>query len=343
MKEMNWDLPSTKKHIKEASKVGLELIGKGNNTDRHYREYLFKKCGHIQDMQITHIRSGFFKCRVCYKQELEEDAESVGFKHISIISNTEHEYSCNKCNHHQTFQHSNVRKNEIKCENCWEETLINEAKKENLTVIEKSSRASRIYRFNACGHTQKIYIHTVRNRETRCNTCYNKKILSKLHKEAFIAGVKLLGEAQNKKSSYREYKILDCGHIQDIGTKEIRNHSFLCSICSDTSRTKPSKIYLIEFSHINFHWLKMGYSKKVETRIKQYQLRAGIKYKVLKKVDFKDAITAHEEESKMHKANKNKKLSKKKMSTYMKYGNTECYPIEMKEQLLEELASLESK
>ena len=343
MKEIDWDSKTTKKHIIEASKVGLKLIGKGNNPDRHYREYLFKGCGHTQDMQITHVRSGSFKCRICYKKELEDDAKSVGFKHIRIISKSKHEYSCIKCNHYQTFQPDAVTKNEIKCENCWEKTLINEAKKENLTIIKKSSNASRIYKFNKCGHTQRIFIQTVRNKETRCNTCYNKNIIDKLNEEAFQAGVKLLGEAQNKKSNYRRYKILDCGHIQDIGTKEIRNHSFLCAKCTDTSRTKPSKIYLIEFNYENFNWLKIGYSKKVETRIKQYQLKKEIKYKVLKKVDFVDAITAHREESKIHKNYKDDKLSKNKMSSYMKYGNTECYPIKMKEILLEKLANLGNK
>jgi len=64
---------------------------------------------------------------------------------------------------------------------------------------------------------------------------------------------------------------------------------------------------------------------------------------ILKKVDFVDAITAHREESKIHKNYKDDKLSKNKMSSYMKYGNTECYPIKMKEILLEKLANLGNK
>ena len=63
----------------------------------------------------------------------------------------------------------------------------------------------------------------------------------------------------------------------------------------------------------------------------------------LKKVNFIDAIRAHREESKIHKNYKDNKLSKNKMSSYMKYGNTECYPIEMKEILLEKLANLGNK
>ena len=47
----------------EAKKAGLRLIGEGHST--HYRKYRFMECGHEQEIAISAVRSGFFKCFEC--------------------------------------------------------------------------------------------------------------------------------------------------------------------------------------------------------------------------------------------------------------------------------------
>lgn len=51
---INWKSAFTKKHIREARVVGLELIGPGKNKD--YRTYRFIKCHHKKEFQPVHIR-----------------------------------------------------------------------------------------------------------------------------------------------------------------------------------------------------------------------------------------------------------------------------------------------
>ena len=48
---------------KEAEREGLQLIGSGRNA--HYRKYRFVDCGHEQEIAISAVRSGFFKCFEC--------------------------------------------------------------------------------------------------------------------------------------------------------------------------------------------------------------------------------------------------------------------------------------
>ena len=65
MKELDWNSPTTKKHYKEAVKVGLELIGLGNIPDvnkngssMNTRTYKFLECGHTKVLATGAVRGG---------------------------------------------------------------------------------------------------------------------------------------------------------------------------------------------------------------------------------------------------------------------------------------------
>lgn len=48
---------------KEANLVGLELKGKGRNG--YWRTYVFKECGHVQEIQKSNVRNNNFVCNAC--------------------------------------------------------------------------------------------------------------------------------------------------------------------------------------------------------------------------------------------------------------------------------------
>jgi hypothetical protein len=178
----------------------------------------------------------------------------------------------------------------------------------------------------------------VRKKSFKCQICHENKF----KEEAKRAGLMLIGKGRS--AVYRNYKFNDCKHIQEITTNNVRINSFICNTCHETSRDKPSKIYLLKMSYKNSNWLKLGYAKILANRIRQYGLIDGVSTKLLFEVSYKRGRDAHTQESKLHKKYISKKLNKIEMKKYLtKSGNNECYSIEIKNELLDELANLGNK
>lgn len=51
------------RHKIEADEAGLIFIGHGKTS--YFRKYKFKSCGHEQEIAVSAVRSGFFKCFTC--------------------------------------------------------------------------------------------------------------------------------------------------------------------------------------------------------------------------------------------------------------------------------------
>ena len=212
---------------------------------------------------------------------------------------------------------------------------IKEAKAVGLTLLGPGRNAnySRIYRFNKCRHQQEIRTAKVRNNSFRCNQC----LQIKLETEAEAVGLTLLGKGRN--TDYKTYRFNKCKHKQEIGPHKVRSNSFICNTCEETSRDLPSKVYLLKIQSGSFIWLKLGYAKQINTRIRQYQLPKDTKTKRLIVIDFDTGREAHRYESSLHKKYIRKRLPIKKMKEFHKNGYNECYPLEMLDKLLEELES----
>jgi hypothetical protein len=146
---------------------------------------------------------------------------------------------------------------------------IKEAKAVGLTLIGAGKDANyRTYRFNnskKCKrkHEQEIQIGMVRNNNFRCNQCHQIKLES----EAKAVGLTLIGEGRN--ATYRTYRCNKCKYKQEIQTGNVRNNSFICNTCEETSRDLPSNVYLLKIKHKDNEWIKLGYAKSIKTRIQQ--------------------------------------------------------------------------
>tara|TARA_B100000029_G_scaffold227127_1_gene224952 strand:- start:907 stop:1200 length:294 start_codon:yes stop_codon:yes gene_type:complete len=86
-------------------------------------------------------------------------------------------------------------------------------------------------------------------------------------------------------------------------------------------------------------WLKLGYAKEIENRRKEYGLPKRAKTELLKVVNFKTGDDAHNFEAAVHSKYIRKRLKMKTMEKFhTRSGANECYPIQMKDVLLEELS-----
>ena len=206
-------------------------------------------------------------------------------------------------------------------------------------MIGKGKNANyRTYRFNNSSkckrkHEQEIQIGMVRNNNFRCNQCHQIKLES----EAKAVGLTLIGEGRN--ATYRTYRCNKCKYKQEIQTGNVRNNSFICNTCEETSRDLPSNVYLLKIKHKDNEWIKLGYAKSIKTRIQQYQLPKRTIVKRCKVIKFETGREAHEFEASLHKKYIRKRLPIKKMKKYHKFGFRECYPMKMLDTLMDELES----
>ena len=320
------------KHGAEAQKKGLALVGKGKNL--RYRLYKFIDCGHEQEIAVSNVRNHESLCDRCFQKKLKSEAQAVGLILLGAGKNKNYRmYQFNECGHKKEIQPSLIRKNSIECDECYQKKLEDEAKLVGLTLIGPGRNVFyRQYRFNLCGHEVEKSPGAVRDNRLRCETCLQKR----LEKEAQAVGLVLLGS--EKRVTYRIYRFVNCEHEQAIRLDSVRQNSFICQMCENTSRELPSKVYLLKIYAGSKIWLKLGYAKELQTRIKQYRLPEKAIVEEIKVIDFDTGREAHEYEALLHKKFISSRLLAKEMRRFHKgNGFNECYPVSIMAALKSEL------
>ncbi|MGL4763828.1 MAG: hypothetical protein ACRC2N_02120 [Aeromonas sp.] len=101
----------------EAAVAGLEIVGESPNTGN--RVYRFINCGHVQEIQLHHVRSGKFECRGCIREKHEQEAAVAGLEIVGESPNTDKRvYRCIGCGHCREFEVVRVRSGAVKCPAC---------------------------------------------------------------------------------------------------------------------------------------------------------------------------------------------------------------------------------
>ena len=334
MKELNWKDKRTQKFAKEAESRNLLLVGDSNKSG--YKFYKFKECGHIRELRLDKVRDNIFECKTCKKEKHKKEANNAGFHFLKYSNKSAYAiYKCKKCNHIQDFQYTHIRNKKVQCELCYEEQLRKNAKLKGLEIKKIINGSYGVYKILDCGHEKKLTHSHVKHNEVECKICFQEK----LNNEAKKAGLKIIGKAV-KGRGRRKYKFIECGHEKEMYIKHVRQLTFICDKCFDGFRDAPSKIYLLKLRYKMFEWLKLGYSKDIPKRIKNYKLHDDVSVEILEAIDFNDGHIAYELEANIHSKNHKNKIKPELISKYITSGINECYPIEMKEILLEELADL---
>jgi predicted nucleic acid-binding Zn ribbon protein len=206
---------------KDAKELGLMLIGAGRS--RHYKTYRFDQCGHEQEIHTGALREKEFSCQTCIVKKHHKEAKNAGLKLIGAGRNRHHKtYRFDQCGHEQEIHLSDVRNNNVRCHQCFQDKLDKEAKAVGLTLLGAGrNNASRTYRFNKCGHTRSIEMADVRRNNFRCNTCEetsrdlpSKVYLLKIQSGSFI-WLKL-GYAKTVKTRIREYRLPEDAKVKRL-------------------------------------------------------------------------------------------------------------------------------
>jgi len=316
--------------VNEAKEKGLTIVGTCEN--KRYRTYQFNDCGHEQQLTMDNVRNNLFRCDACFQEGFHNDAKS---KNLIIIGKGKKRgclnYQFIDCDHKQEIRPCRVKGGEFYCRQCLELKIAKEAVERGLILTNKpcTKPRYRIYKL-PCKHEKQILVTHVRNNNFQCEICHKQKYTD----DAVKVGLTLLGDSRN--ANYRKY-LLPCSHEQEIRVCHVKNNNFQCQQCEETSRTLPSNVYLLKIECEGFAWLKYGYAKTVETRIKQYGLPDKSNVELLASVSFNTGNEAHLFEESVHKVHDQHKLNPEDMTHYMKSGGHECYPISMQDKLLKTL------
>jgi hypothetical protein len=137
-----------------------------------YGLFLFKDCGHKQEIQNDAIRKNNFKCRFCYEKKLKEEAEAAGLTWIKQTRIGYGLFRFKDCGHEQEIQNTHVRLQTcFKCQLCFMEKLTTEAALVGLNWLKQTRQNYGLFRFNECGHQQEIANANVRRNRFKCQTC----------------------------------------------------------------------------------------------------------------------------------------------------------------------------
>ena len=321
------------KLILEASLKGLKYIGEGK--DNYYKVYQFIACKHIQEMQSTNVRNSEVNCETCKIEVYEKAAKKKNLTFLGAgRSNDYKHYKFDSCGHKRDIRPTSVNNCTPICFECLEATNVESAERLDLKIIGKSSDGDKNktrYEFNSCGHQEDIHRSTVRQGYGRCTICYDDRFLN----EADEAGLILIGLGKN--GNYRNYKFKNCEH--EIQLIHVRQKSFICNSCTETSRDLPSNVYLLEISVGDKSWLKLGFAKDVQFRASSYGLPSSAEIDILKIIPFGSGIAAHEFENSLKAKYLEFRLSPDEMRGYHRTsGHTECFSTEVLIRLQEELS-----
>ncbi|MDC0587018.1 hypothetical protein OAP06_04645 [Gammaproteobacteria bacterium] len=218
----------------EAEVAGVKLVGEGSNKNN--KLYMFKQCGHTQELSLYNIRHLKIHCNECKLNELRKEAKNVGLELISKVRTERYLYKIKSCGCEKIISPHNVRKNNFRCKPCLLLRLENEAEEVGLILLGAGRNgAFRTYRFKICGHEKSIATSSVRNDEFRCEICYE----AILKKDAKAIGLELLGKGKN--AFYRYYQFKICGHKKEMQYMHVRQKVAECKICLQARWEKEAK------------------------------------------------------------------------------------------------------
>ena len=332
------------------AKINAEYLGNCPLKGGAYHRLHFS-CGHIESKTQQQIVTNRLSCVTCKKEDAKLAKTSVKKGWILLGPPVKQKKSNGKpdhnfklfrnaaCDHFREIQTSTIYhpKNVPKCYVCLLKKRELEALEKGLLLLGlgKTKDYGR-YQFVKCKHKKKLQYHTVQYFHPICDECFRHELVKNAQK------IDWTYTRDSKKMGYAWYAHNDCGNEQKVAYSAIKNSNVNCQNCQESSRTKPSNLYLLRIEVEGMmEWLKLGYSDDVARRVTQYGLPDN---HVVSHIQVRHVATgneAHALEQLIHKMFEPERLPKEKMNVlHTKSGASECYPMELQVKLEHALRSV---
>lgn len=332
-------------YIEEAEAVGLTFVERADKSYGdgylNYSKYIVNSCGHSNYYQHTHVRRNNVKCRICLEEEYNKLANERNFDVLhKLVGVSVQMCKCRTCGYESSRSLQALRNTKTSsCKNCYELSLIKIAEGKGLTYLGISELGGvfRKFKFNKCGHIKDINATCVSIDRFECKDC----ITLRYKEEAKSVGIEYIENVGTE--GYSKYK-LSCGCIKVLRRDHVRDGSFLCDFCGDNHYIKPSNIYLLKVSKDDVSFLKLGYSINVKLRKQNYMAAEGSIIEDIAITEVSTGAKAKDIELALHRKYKKHRLNKLDCKYILKNnGHTECYPISLLDNLLQELNNIKKE
>jgi len=332
----------------EASSAGVKILGPGTNV--HYRNYLIEECGHSVNLKTQSVRDNTFKCPICKDEQFINEAKSVALTligeasadlDVSIKRSNYRLYKIDECGHEQNLKLSHVRDGNFNCDTCNFSTLTQRAKFSGYSIVGQNNGSISNVKCLAAGHPSIIKNGQLGRGKIQCLQCFEDR----LRKEAHAANLTYQGQADRKlfDANFRLYTCNRCKNELTMRITNVKIKSFLCEYCDESHLDLPSNVYLLKVSSTDFTWVKLGYARDVPSRIMGYGLTGECNPEILEVLPFNTGREAKRFELSLHAKYKKLRLDASKMKRYHKQnGQTECYSLDAKNILHQELVNREN-
>lgn len=345
--------------LEEEAKIRhLRIVGQ--SSTHGYRLYEHMNCKHRQELTIGGVRSAAeistepYPCTKCFLDNLAKEAISAGliFQGHSDIKRGKNNYYryLAPCGHILIRQVDQIKKGMWMCRTCGLSKnagdsgyravgtrVAEEAESFGLELVGDGSTAStKTYKFKKCGHLTEREPGSLRAyKEKKCLICTDEKVTATLLKQ----GLEIVGDGAKK--GRRLIKLSECGHIREADFSAALEGHVRCHECGETFLRKPSNLYLLRIKAFEQEWLKLGFAKTVESRVKKYGLPKVATIDVLEIWPTATAQIARTTEFEIENKYKSHKLDPKLMQTYHRIsGYSECYPTHLQRDLVAEFNAL---
>ena len=327
---------------KLAESQGLELVSM--DIVRHGNERLYKRpCGHTEIKSHNYLeKHKIVDCQECLNESIRANLQKQNLTMVKRVR-VGSLISCNVCNNTWAVRNDTASKGSPTCEVCFDKELEEDAKAVGFTYLKdrvpvrssapSKTTLSRWYSCNKCGHIDTFQHSGMRKGNVRCSSCY----VTRLQAEATKEGMTYLGHVKGMMHNYQ----LPCGCFRLIQPFAVQKGVWACKVHDDTFYHRPNGVYLLQLTHEDKSWLKLGFAKNMQIRTKGYGLLEGTECSLLFYRSLSTGYEAMDIEKSIHREMTNYKLDSKEMKMYMtSTGHTECYPMEVKDELLSRLERL---
>ena len=240
-------------------------------------------------------------------------------------------YQFNECGHTRDARPEAVRVGQVRCKQCFDDRLTNDAKIYGLALI-GDGRSINYKKYKLpCRHEKDITTQNAQKGAFRCQQCLDKI----LENDAYATGLTLIGSS-TKGCNYRKYK-LPCGHQTDITKSSVRKGiTPTCLECGDNHFTKQSHLYIVEFTtKSGKSSIKLGIANNMNTRELSWLLREGVTTKILALWLCHSKLDLLKIEKHIHSKSGIQGLSPEEGKEFVGSGYSEFYPTSETEALIQ--------
>lgn len=158
----------TNKLKQEAEERDCKLIGMAGKAN--YRIYELP-CGHQQEVNTSMMRRNNFRCAICLKKTIEQEAEARGCKLLGPGKDAHYRLYKLPCGHEQEVTVSGMRRGNAQCPICMLEKLKEEAASQGCKFLGQGRNIHyRLYKL-PCGHEQEVHTGAMRRGGFLCQAC----------------------------------------------------------------------------------------------------------------------------------------------------------------------------